>query len=566
MKKTKIVLVMLAALALVLPMSVSAAGDEEASGQPMEITWMGDSPEKTWWHGQLEEMFNVKITTNGVGFADGEAQEIMVASGEIPDTFNIGGYAKTHELYEDGVIRSVPEKMFRQYAPNYSSGMDRNFPLVWDVYRAPDKPDHQLAIGSVSPHSMVSVFYFMVRKDYFDRMGVKLPQYEETKQLLQRNIYYYENDVIDLQWVEDLLVAFRDGDPDGNGEIDTIPWGTYGMSTRPYTQWWSGPILGAFDLPVPDTSRNLEVDGKLYLPQVSPRWKEFTKLIARWWEMGLMDPEHFTTDRNTHWDKSRTGVFGMMTSAWNYAGRAPTRVPDTLLTEEDLAAGREVVMFAPKGPYGQFTPMYGTGFLRPRAQMFNVNLSDEKTAKILEIMNSRFRLDDGTEEGIRLWLNWDMSFGGKEGVHWKWAGEPFKSNTVLIPPEERPEGYPKGRYLGGFFDYLPDYRPQPITVTLENPPSYAAFAANHQYSDRVQAQTFATARIDLFNKTEFNDIMAKKGEVLQTMAYEFWSQAVTGEIDIDAEWDGYVKRFMDAGGSELIAEVEKMDRWEDLFR
>ena len=101
---------------------------------------------------------------------------------------------------------------------------------------------------------------------------------------------------------------------------------------------------------------------------------------------------------------------------------------------------------------------------------------------------------------------------------------------------------------------------------MENSPSYAAFAADHQYSDRIQAQTFATARIDLFNDTDFSDIESRKGEVLQTMAYEFWSQAVTGEIDIDADWDEYVKRFMDAGGSELIAEVEKMDRWEDLFR
>jgi hypothetical protein len=325
--------------------------------------------------------------------------------------------------------------------------------------------------------------------------------------------------------------------------------------------------MGAFDLPRPYLNRNHEVDGKLYLPFVSPRWKEFTELIARWWEMGLLDPEHFTTDRNTFWDKSRSGVYGMSTSAWNYAGRSPTRVPDTLLTEEDIAAGREVVMFAPRGPYGQFSPMYGTAFLRPRAQSFNVNLSDEKTAKILEIMNTKYRVDDGTEEGIRLWINWDMSYGGKEGVHWEWAGEPFKSNIQIIPVEERPaEGYPIGRYSGGFFDYLPDYRPQPAVGNIENPPSIAAFSADHLFSDRVQRQTFATERIDLFNATDFKDIQTRKGEALNTMALEFFSKAVIGEIDVDAAWDGYVKRFMGAGGSELIAEVEKMDRWKDLFR
>merc|ERR1711964_136242 len=98
--------------------------------------------------------------------------------------------------------------------------------------------------------------------------------------------YYYENDVIDLQWVEDLLVAFRDGDPDGNGKVDTIPFATFGKDKPgPYNDWWSGPIMGAFDLPRPYLNRNHEVDGKLYLPFVSPRWKEFTELIpagGRW--------------------------------------------------------------------------------------------------------------------------------------------------------------------------------------------------------------------------------------------------------------------------------------------
>ena len=49
------------------------------------------------------------------------------------------------------------------------------------------------------------------------------------------------------------------------------------------------------------------------------------------------------------------------------------------------------------------------------------------------------------------------------------------------------------------------------------------------------------------------------------MAAEFFAKAVTGEIDIDAEWDDYVARWMEAGGNELMAEIAKMPRWSDFF-
>lgn len=40
--------------------------------------------------------------------------------------------------------------------------------------------------------------------------------------------------------------------------------------------------------------------------------------------------------------------------------------------------------------------------------------------------------------------------------------------------------------------------------------------------------------------------------------------AITGEIDIEAEWDNYVESYLDNGGTELIAEMEKAPRVEDL--
>ena len=125
-KKMAAALTLAAALALAVPATLPAAGEgeEAAAGDAhMEITWLGDSPDESWWIGQLEEMFNVTITLNGVARFDGEAERIMVAGGEFPDT-GAPCCLNTPTLYEEQVIRSLPEEMLRSNAPDYARAMD----------------------------------------------------------------------------------------------------------------------------------------------------------------------------------------------------------------------------------------------------------------------------------------------------------------------------------------------------------------------------------------------------------------------------------------------------------
>ena len=97
------------------------------------------------------------------------------------------------------------------------------------------------------------------------------------------------------------------------------------------------------------------------------------------------------------------------------------------------------------------------------------------------------------------------------------------------------------------------------------PPPQTDWILNHLFGDRVRGQTFATEYFDIFNETDFREMSGRRGEALQTMAAEFFAKAVTGEIDIDAEWDNYVANWMAAGGNELMAEIAKMPRWSDFF-
>lgn len=562
-KKMAFTAALAAVLALAVPATLPAAGEEEAAAAGdahMEITWLGDTPGESWWIGQLEEMFNVTITLNGVARFDGEAERIMVAAGEFPDT-GAPCCLNTLTLYEDQVIRSLPEEMLRAAAPDYARAMDERYPAIWTIYRTADAEDAQMAMGAIAEGSMASVFHLFTRTDWLDAVGVELPDYDATKTHLARGIHYYENGAITLDWLEDLLVAYRDGDPDGNGQNDTIPYGAYTQRAAPYSSWPWGAIQGAMGVPTMNLDRNHYVDGELYIAHVSPRFKEFTELVARWWDMGLIDSEFFTIDRGASWEKAATGAFGVYNSNYNYVGRVPARPPDNMISDEDVAAGVELVMFAPTGPRGeQFAGMYGTSYVRSQVQVMNKNLDDAKTARVMEIVNSKYRLNDGTEEGIDLWIQWEYNHG-QEGVHWEWAGEPYGSQTRRIPADERPADAPA---RGGFPTNYPNYSPVE-SFAFTYPPQQTAWILGHLFGDRVQSRTFATEYFDIFNQTGFREAQSRRGEALQTMTAEFFARAVTGDIDVDAEWDRYVADWMAAGGDELMAEIAKMPRWSDFF-
>ena len=538
----------------------SGKSENDFNGPPLDISWLGYSRDESWWIDQLEEMFNVSINLNGTPRHDGDQELVIVASGEFPDT-GAPCCLNTFNLYENQVIRSLPEEMLRTHAPDFTHAMDQRYPAIWKIYRTPGTERDQMAMGAISEGAMTSVFYLFTRKDWLDKLDVFLPDYDKTKVFLERGINYYENDELTLDWLEDLFVAYRDGDPDGNGKNDTIPYGAYTHGSSPYDSWPWGAIQGAIGLPTMRLDRNQYVNGRLYIAHVSPRFKDFTELVARWWDMGLIDSEFFSITRSVSWQKAARGVFGVYNSNYNYVGRRAARPPDNLISDEDVANGVEILMFAPIGPRGdQFSGMYATSYARPQVQVMNKNLSDTKTERVMQIVNTKYRLTDRTNEGIDLWMQWELNHG-QENIHWRWVGEPYKSQTQLIPAKERPDGY---LLQGGFPTNYPNYNPIE-SFALIYPPNQTDWILNHLFGDHVQSRTFATEYVDLFNDTDFLELAENRGAELKAITTEFFVNAVTSEIDIEAAWDDYVTRWMKAGGDDLMAEVAKMPPWSEFF-
>jgi hypothetical protein len=523
-----------AAALLLAPMALWAEGQDEAAADVTEMTWMSQYAD-SYAYKDMQERFGVTVTSNEIFENDGEKRQAMLAAGEQPDFGNFWG--NPVEFYQDGVTRAIPKAWIREYAPNLSQMYD-NYPLAWNTWENPDNPDELLAINGISLNTDGNLMLPFFRYDNATEAGLELPGYDEGKVSLDvyGRVYYYEHD---MTWDEmgDLLRGFRDVQP---GTVE-IPLGACNL-----THWCLNQWLGAFGIRGDGTNR--EVDGQLYYFHTDPGMKEFIKAFGAWFGEGLIDRELPTLNRDKYWEKGQAGLYGVQSEPYTNAGQtyAMYRTPNNMVPDEDLGQpGAEVVGIPPIiGPGGErggraYSAIAGVGNYKFYA---SDSVSDAKLIKMLEMLDFYM----GTMEG------WIIFRNGKEGVHFDWDGEPFESFARERTESELPEGAGHGR--------LSVY---PVFYTLDRlkiiaPRPLADFQSGYALVDGgVNVYTTRSHRADFRTETEFEDLRQRFMSTLNTMWSEFFYKGITGQIDVDAEWDAYVEAWSDAGGADIVAELAK---------
>ncbi|WP_371155832.1 extracellular solute-binding protein [Jannaschia sp. 2305UL9-9] len=194
-----------------------------------------------------------------------EALNLMLATGEIPD---IVGSSRL----KDFVNQYGPEGAFvplndliAEHAPNISAFFEERPELAAAIAAA----DGEMYYIPYLPDGKYGRAYF-VRTDWLEALGLEAPETVEE--------------------LEEVLIAFRDGDPNGNGIADEIPFFA--------RQWpelvrlvtlWDGRSTGS------DTYHDFMVqDGEVVHPYAGEGYRDGIANLARWYEMGLIDPEVFT--------------------------------------------------------------------------------------------------------------------------------------------------------------------------------------------------------------------------------------------------------------------------------
>lgn len=519
---------------LLAAVSVAVAGGQQegaaAEGEIVEITLMSQYSEPTWAMEKIGEELGIRIVPNGIYVNDGEKVDVMLASGEFPDCGPLWESAQV--VYEQGVTRGIPKDMIRRFAPEYTKRVEEDYPMAFLANQNPDDPDELLAMNGIAAHLDTAFFLPMFRKDWALNVGVELPNYESTKLSIDRfnRVYFYDQDFSLQDW-EDMLVAFRDGDPDGNGQQDTIPLGANDNMTR---NWQS--LAGSHGFA---WGRNSEHNGELYDYRIHPGMKDMIKLLNRWYEMNLIDKEFVSLPLRKGWEKMAAGRVAAAFEQSTYAGQqwAMDRPPNAFVPDQELGTGAEVVILPPLvGPGGQYTLSYRDVVPSGGYRWFvNAGVSDSKLEKVLQLFDY-----SATEEG---WVTWHY---GEPGTHFEWEGEPWESNPIVKEDEQA---------LGMVSAYPPLTFPERIKMI--QPERMNVFYQEVLFAPRGQNWKMAGARLDLKGETNLAEVGERYGTQLQTMFEEFFYQGILGDIEVDAEWDGYVSQFMRNGGEELMAELKK---------
>ena len=251
-----------------------AEGDLRIVDDPLELTIHMHWPRAQGYNEEYpvelaaREMTGIHLidATSGKNTTDeNEAINLLLATGDLPDI--VGG----HRI-KDAVNQYGPEGAFvplndliEEYAPHIKAFFDARPDIAqaissWDgnMYYIPYLPDGKFGRA------------YFIRQDWLDALGLEQPQNVDE---------FY-----------DVLVAFRDQDPNGNGLKDEIPiFQRQWEELIRYVTLWDGRSSGS------DTYHDfMVVDGQLQHPYATEGYREGMKHLAQWYAEGLIDPEIFT--------------------------------------------------------------------------------------------------------------------------------------------------------------------------------------------------------------------------------------------------------------------------------
>ncbi|GAB2556178.1 type 2 periplasmic-binding domain-containing protein [Gracilibacillus alcaliphilus] len=503
----------------------------------------GNIEDNNWVQQRLEEMFNIEIVNSKMDTWNADEVSLAVASGDLPDTFSFTAASlSTQEFYQNDLTRTIPREMIEKYAPKYAQMLDET-PPGWEMNKAPDSDDEYLALTGIQSHTEGLLWTSTFRLDWLEELGIDPPGDIEpvgTEGGLER--IYFTDEAYTLDELEEILRAFTFDDPNGNGKNDT-----YGLLPYNDQLHWMNTIMGAHGVA---PGYNLEEDGEIKAAEISNRYKEALKRLAKWYDMGLMDPEWTTLDVEKAWEKYQIGNTGYFTAQRSYVAMedwTTMRAPQNLILADEEA---KLLVTAPEiGPDGD----QGVGSWMPvttLGQSYHISkdVTDEELARILQIFDFVNHDDEA---------RWTLY--GEVGEHSEWQGEPDES-AIIINDE-----YPAEEGDMGFWAYNFRTYPGERLTWLTSQYTLELMDKFFTRDDVVENMLIRPHREDLFEETHITELQQRYSGQLDTIVEEFRMRAIVGEIDIDQEWDSYVQNWLNNGGQEILDELEKAPLVSDLL-
>lgn len=501
---------------------LTAQGADTLAGTPYE----NDTPADNAYTRYLKEILNVQNENSfeaQIGDDYDQKVSLAIAAQDIPDIMYISDYSTLVELVESDMIEDLTDVYNNLACETVKASYDsygENNPI--NTVTFDDKimaiPKTQLSDGQD---------FLWLRKDWLDKLGLQEPS--------------------TIDEMADVLRAFIEKDPDGNGQADTV--GLVVLNTvyggYPNNHFAVDNIFTAFDAYPNVWIRDSE--GKAAYGSVQPEMKDALQLLSDWYQEGLIDKEFTTRTSDDIVALISSGQCGAYIGPWwspfNPSQTASYNSKDAEWVNVSAPVGSEGKINAINTkPYAGFV-VVRKGYAHPEVAMKIVNVNSEyykqdtsETAK--EILEN---------ESIA-YFNWPLYCQVQPGNNAEIMTEHIKAvvdgsaDVSTLDSQEL-----------GFYESAVRF------MEAEAAGQKADSADYSQYMSRMVAiNKFIEEPANFMTPSYFetSETMKTKWASLEKLEQQTMLKIIVGEADMSS-FDEFVENWTSAGGQTITDEINE---------
>ncbi len=472
-----------------------------------DMDFIKDYEEKTGIHMDIttppQSEFKTKLNLD---FASGDIPDVIYAGG--PNTLNA---AAEVDYGSQGLLAPL-EDLIPEYAPNFNKLMEEN-PEIKKSITTTD--GHIYAIphineGPTSKWIMGPVWY---NGEWLDNLGVKdLPKTTDE---------FY-----------DLMVRFKNEDPNGNGEADEIPISDVNFGG---IRHWFMPAFGLKGWGVQVN------DDKVSYSFTDPGFRGYLEFMHKLYAEGLIDQEIFSQSKEQLQAKGQDDRLGVFQEWFSY-----------FVTGRDESEAINDPMFAPLTSEYQKEPIMPivTGIKRGSFAISSKNPSPEAALRWIDT----FYTKDG----------FDYLYYGPEGSYWVWNDDKtVKEYSDAAKNSDDPEKY-RGYVTPAYGITVPAYSVPLDPIGGETDSSFNDFIEKETQEKILDNGEIIFPLTYLTNEEneEVSDITVE----LETYMKENEAQFINGTKELNDEtWQEYLDTMNKIGAERLIEIYQAAyDRWKAI--
>ena len=494
------------------------AGDEggDTSGEKVHLTALISKHSLTkdvnemQWLQELEDACNVDVEWQQISADWDQKKPAMFASGEIPDIL-VCATADSDYVQYNGLFEDL-KPLIEQYAPNLQQFFK-------------DKPEAE-ALATTMEGQIYGT-----------------PKYQSVWPNTNTTMYINQEwlDAVDMEvpttWdeLEQVLIAFKEKDPNGNGQADEIPMDFNGGFNSAYGL---NQLLGCTGLQPTGCSNPqgyFAEDGEVKSIFVDERFKRVCQYVQRLWSQGLINPEAITQDYSKFQSLAR-GVDGVATVGFTWGWEAGDRfgmdVKDQYISIPQLKENEdtEKVCFH----YDFYDLNYG-------GNRYSMSAKCENKEAAMKFI-------DGFYDEV---VSMQVLFGGiSDGC----IADNGDGTYAVLPPQDPSIDPGTWKWTSSFADnggmYIRDDLPLTLGTDMQ--------AVNEEKSvydplfEDLDSQDIYPALFMKYSADDTNTLAMNQANI-NNITDQTWAAWISDSSrDIDAEWDAYVESVMSAGLSQNL--------------